>query len=149
MDQAKECIIAFLSESKAALFTTISDESYPDSRMIGPFVNDNLIVYIFTLCNSNKINQVNQNSHVSLYIQNKFESIKDYTSLLISGIASKVVTAEETTKVKNMMEVRCKGYKNWIDKDGWEKWSIIKISPEILKYTNNSQSNKNLILKIN
>ncbi|MGE5672072.1 MAG: pyridoxamine 5'-phosphate oxidase family protein [Fibrobacterota bacterium] len=149
MNLGNEHIVKFLSESKTALFTTISADSYLDSRIIGPFVNDNLVVYIFTLCNSNKIDQMSHNSHVSLYVQNVYENIKNHKSLLINGTASKVVSVEETMMVKTMMEVRCKSYKEWIDKDGWVKWSIIKISPETVKFVDNSQSNKLLILKLN
>lgn len=47
------------------------------------------------------------------------------------------------------MDVRCKSYKNWVDKDGWEKWRIIKISPESIKFIDNRESIKPRILKIN
>lgn len=66
IDHTNDCFVKFLNESKSALFTTITNNSCPDSRITGPFVNDNLIVYVFTLCDSNKIYQITQNSHVSL-----------------------------------------------------------------------------------
>jgi len=139
MEDTIHYAVNFLSENKAALLTTIMEDNYIDSRLIGPFINDELIVYIFTLNNSNKIEQINKNSHVSLYLQNNFENLKDLKSLLINGKAVKIIASEEIVKVRNALEIKSTGYKDWIDKDGWDKWSIIKILPESIKFVDNSK----------
>jgi general stress protein 26 len=149
MDQCNDRIVKFLNENKTALFTTITEDNYFDSRMIGPFVNDRLIVYVFTLGESNKTLQIGKNSHVSLYLQNVYKNIKEYKSLLINGTASNVVSEEETMKVIDMLEIRSRNYKEWIDKDGWGKWTIIKICPERIKFIDNSESKTPLIFTIN
>jgi general stress protein 26 len=131
--------VHFIGEIKTALLTTIIDGNYIDSRLIGPFVNEELTVYIFTLNSSNKIEQINKNSHVSLYVQNNFENTKEYKSLLINGKAGIVVSIDKIIKMQDALEIKASGYKAWIDKNGWDKWSIIKIQPEYIKFVDNSK----------
>lgn len=139
--------VNFLSENKTALLTTITD-NYIDSRLIGPFLNDELIVYIFTLNNSNKIVQISKNSHVALYLQNNFKNTKECKSLLINGKAVTNISSEETVTIRNALEKKAAGYKKWIDKNGWDKWSIIKIQPEFIKFVDNSKWKEPQIIKI-
>lgn len=148
MNEIIDCAVKLLNENKTALLTTIMEENYLDSRLVGPFVNDGLTVYIFTLNNSNKIKQIISNSHISLYLQENYENIKEYKSLLINGEAYKVSSDEEILNVMNRLEIRSRGYKEWIDKDGCEKWSIIKIQPKSIKYIDNSKWNEPQLIKI-
>jgi general stress protein 26 len=148
MEDIIHCSVNFLKENKAGLLITIMEDSSIDSRLIGPYLNDDLIVYIFTLNNSNKIKQILKNSNVSFYLQNNFENIKELKSLLINGKASNIISTEQILDLKNKLEIKSKGYKEWIDKDGWDKWSIIKIEPESLKYIDNSRWREPKIIKI-
>lgn len=140
MEDITHHAVNFLKENKTALLTTILEDNFIDSRIIGPFLNDELIVHIFTLNNSNKTRQILNNPKVFLYLQNNFDNIKEeFKSLLINGNAINVISTEEIQNIKNRLEIKSKGYKEWIDKDGWDKWSIIKIQPKSLKYVDNSR----------
>jgi general stress protein 26 len=140
MDKTIDDAVAFLEETSTALLTTFIGENRLDSRLVGPFVHDGPTVYIFTLNSSNKINQIHKNPCVSLYLQNKFENTKDYKSLSINGKAVKVTNDNEFNTAKEKLERKSHGYKKWIDKDGWEKWAIIKVRPELIKYIDNGKS---------
>lgn len=148
MEDIINSAVNFLRESKAALLTTITEDNLIDCRMVGPFLNDDLIVYIFTLNNSNKAKQILKNPNVSLYFQNNFENIKEFKSLLINGNAVNVISTDEILNLKKQLEIKSKGYKEWIDKDGWDKWSIIKIQPKSLKYVDSSRWCEPQIIKI-
>ncbi len=149
MDTIIDEAVDFVEKAEAALFITINEENKPDSRLIGPFVNEMLTVYIFTLLSSNKIKQIENNQNISLYFQNKFENTKEYKSISLYGIANKMEKQDDKNKIMEKLEIKSKGYKDWIEKDGWEKWTIIKVQTEYLKYVNNSKSHLPIFKQIN
>lgn len=141
--------VTLLEETSTALLITFVEENRLDSRLIGPFINDGLIVYIFTLNSSSKVSQIGINPSVSLYLQNKFEYIKEYKSLLVNGKATIIIENDnEISLVKDKLEIKSNGYKKWIDKDGWDKWTIIKVQPEFIKYADNGKSQAPLYLDL-
>ena len=149
MNKTIDDAITLLEETSTGLLTTFIGEYRLDSRLIGPFVNDGLNIYIFTLNNSNKISHIDKNPCVSLYLQNKFENTKEYKSILINGKACKITNDNESNNVRDKLEIKSIGYKNWIDKEGWEKWTIIKVQPELIKYTDISKSHAPQYIEIN
>jgi len=149
MDNVIEEAVEFVEKADTALLITINEENKPDSRLIGPFVNKLLTIYIFTLMSSNKIKQIVNNQNISLYFQNKFENTKEYKSISLYGIAHILEKEEDKNKIMKKLEIKSKGYSEWIKKDGWEKWAIIKMQTNYLKYVNNSKSHMPLFKQIN
>jgi general stress protein 26 len=141
--------VEFVEKAEAALLITINEENKPDSRLIGPFVNKVLNIYIFTLLSSKKIKQIEKNKNVSLYFQNKFENMRDYMSISLYGTAEKLEENEEKNEIIQKLELKSKGYKDWIVKDGWEKWTIIKIKTESIKYVDNRETHVPIYEEIN
>jgi general stress protein 26 len=148
MNNTIDDAIKLLEETSTALLTTFIEKNKLDSRLIGPFVNDGLNVYIFTKNNSTKISQIDKEPSVSFYLQNKFENTKEYKSILINGKAIKITKDNEQKNVKDKLEIKSIGYKKWIDKDGWEKWTILRVQPELLKYTDNSKAQSSQFIEI-
>jgi general stress protein 26 len=140
MNKTFDDAIKLLEETSTALLITFVGENRLDSRLIGPYVNEGLNVYLFTSINSNKINQIEKDPCVSLYLQNKFENTRDYKSLLINGKAAIITDETEINSVKAKLEMKSKGYKKWIDKDGWQKWAVVKVQTGFIKYTDNGTS---------
>jgi general stress protein 26 len=141
--------VKFIEQADAALLITINEENKPDSRLVGPFVNEMLNIYIFTLLNSRKIKQIEKNDNVSLYFQNRFSNTKEYKSISLFGIAGKIETEEEKEEIIKKLEIKSKGYKEWIVKDGWDKWTILKMKTEYIKYVDNSVSHIPIYAEIN
>lgn len=132
--------VEFVEKAEAALLITINEESKPDSRLIGPFVNKMLNVYIFTLLSSRKIKQIEKNKNVSLYFQNKFENTREYKSISLYGTAEKLEENDEKKEILQKLEIKSKGYIDWIEKDGWDKWVILKVKSEYVKYVDTSET---------
>jgi hypothetical protein len=74
-----------------------------------------------------------------MYIQNKYDTYKEYESVLVSGKAFVLSEEVELNNVIDKLSIKSIGFKKIIDKDGWEKWIVIKIFPDAVKYTNNSK----------
>jgi hypothetical protein len=65
------------------------------------------------------------------------------------GVANKLKDEEEKNAIIDKLKIKSKGYSDWIIKDGWEKWTIIKIKTENVKYVNNSETHVPIYAEIN
>ena len=107
-------------------------------------VNSGLDIFFATRKDSQKVNQVNNNPEVILYFQVPNQTIEEFRSVIITGKASPLSDEKEFNGVLDKLGQKSPEYKNYINRDGFEVWSIYKVSAYTLQYTDFTKSKKTI-----
>lgn len=98
-------IYEYLKENKSVVLATTGKDGQPDLRSLGGYNFHGYTLYFATAANSNKVEQIADNSNVSILVQHEGQVIPDFKSLTIYGKAEKV-TAEEYILGKQKIQER-------------------------------------------
>ncbi len=80
-------IYQYLSENKSVVLATTGKDGQPDLRSLGGYNFDGLNFYFGTTANSKKVEQIKDNSKVSILIQQEGQVIPDFKNITIYGEA--------------------------------------------------------------
>jgi nitroimidazol reductase NimA-like FMN-containing flavoprotein (pyridoxamine 5'-phosphate oxidase superfamily) len=136
--------VSYIEQSPCALLVTVDDENKPCVRYIGPFVNNGLDIYFVTRIESRKVEQIERNPFVTLFIQSPAQSAEELKSVALSGKAARVPQGDEILDVLEKLGRKSPGFKSYIDKEGFTSWAIYKIKTESLQFTDLSKAPKTI-----
>jgi nitroimidazol reductase NimA-like FMN-containing flavoprotein (pyridoxamine 5'-phosphate oxidase superfamily) len=140
-DTAKEAV-SYIEKSPYALLVTIGEENRPFVREIGPFVNDGLDIYFVTRMDSQKVKHIGVNPVVTLYFPNTNQAVKEFRSVAVTGKAARVPEGNEFNGILEKLEQKSPGYKKYITNEGFNIWTIYKMTATSLQSTDYSKSTR-------
>ena len=140
-DTAAEAV-SYIEKSSYALLVTVGEGNKPFVREIGPFVNNGLDIYFVTRIASQKVKHIGINPLVTLYFPNTNQAVKEFRSIAVTGIATRVPEGNECNGVLEKIEQKSPGYKNYISNEGFKIWTIYKITAQSLQSTDYSKSTR-------
>jgi nitroimidazol reductase NimA-like FMN-containing flavoprotein (pyridoxamine 5'-phosphate oxidase superfamily) len=140
-DTAVEAI-GYIEKSSYALLITVGEGNKPSVREIGPFVNNGLAIYFMTRTDSQKVKHINSNPFITLYFPNTNQTIQEFRSIAVTGKAARVPEGNEFNNVLEELERKSPGYRNYIGREGFKRWTIYKITATSLQSTDYSKSTK-------
>jgi nitroimidazol reductase NimA-like FMN-containing flavoprotein (pyridoxamine 5'-phosphate oxidase superfamily) len=134
--------INYIEQSSYALLITVGEESRPFVREIGPFVNSGLDIYFVTRIDSQKVKQFAIHPYCTLYFPNMNPNPKEFRSVAISGMVSRIPAGAEFNDVLEKLDRKSPGYSNYISKEGFKIWTIFKMATKELQFTDYSKSTR-------
>jgi uncharacterized protein len=144
MSDTKTDAISYIGKSSYALLITVGEENRPGVRYVGPFVNRGLDIYFMTSKDSQKVKHITMNPFVSLHFQNQDKALEGINSVTVSGKASRVPEGNEFNSVLEELGRKSPGFKKWVDKEGFNTWTIYKLTAGTLQHTDFSKSKKTI-----
>jgi general stress protein 26 len=94
MALSKKEIYQYLSENKSVVLATVGKDGQPDLRSLGGYNFDGFHLYFGTASNSKKVEQIKDNSKVSILIQHEGQVIPDFKNITIYGVAKQLSSDE-------------------------------------------------------
>jgi len=134
--------VDYIDKSTYALLVTVGEENRPFVREIGPFVNNGLDVYFVTRIDSQKVKHININPIITLYFPNTNQAVKEFRSIAVTGKAARVPEGNEFTGVLEKLEKKSPGYRKYIGNEGFNSWTIYKMTAESLQSSDYSKSTR-------
>jgi uncharacterized pyridoxamine 5'-phosphate oxidase family protein len=134
--------VSYIEKSSYALIVTVGEENKPSVREIGPFVNNGPDIYFATRINSQKVKDISINPFVTLYFPNTNQAMKEFRSVAVSGKAARVPEGIEFDDVLDKIEHKSPGYRKYISKEGFNIWTVYKMTATSLQSTDYSKSTR-------
>jgi uncharacterized protein len=148
MSELSAQAIEYIEKSSVLLLVTVDKENKPSTRYVGPYVNNGLNIFFMTMKDSRKVKHINGNPFVSLYIQLTEQPAEKFKSVGVSGRAMLVGQGAEFDDIFDRIGQKSPGFKNWLLKDGLDKWVVCKVTAASLHYTDFSKSKKTMTEEI-
>lgn len=114
----------------------------PFVREIGPFVNNGLDIYFVTRLDSQKVRHINANPCVTLYFPNTNFEAKKFRSIAVTGTAARVAVGDEFNGVLEKIDLKSPGYRKYIASEGFNVWTVYKMTARSLQSTDYSKSTR-------
>jgi nitroimidazol reductase NimA-like FMN-containing flavoprotein (pyridoxamine 5'-phosphate oxidase superfamily) len=134
--------IGFIDKSHYALLITVGEANTPFAREVGPFANIGLDIYFVTRLDSEKVKQFTANPSVAFYFPNMSLTLKEFKSVTVSGTIKRVPAGMEFDDALGQIDTKSPGYVKYISKEGFEIWTVFKMTASALQYTDYSKSNR-------
>lgn len=115
MSKLTEEVVDYLKDCRYVFLTTVGEDGYSDIRSVGGYSLDETGIYIVTVKNSNKVEQILKHPEVLVFAQKENQTIPDFQNITLYGKAS-VLSGEEEAQAKALIEER-KGGLN-LNQDG-------------------------------
>lgn len=148
MSELTNTAIDYIEKSPFALLVTVGEENRPSTRLVGPVVNDGLVVYFVTRIDSRKAGHMKSNPFVTLVFQKANQLVEKFTSVTINGHVSIVPEGDEfKTAVEKLGKVS-PGYLKYINKDNFKSWAFYKVSADTLEFVDHSKSTRPIIEQV-
>jgi uncharacterized pyridoxamine 5'-phosphate oxidase family protein len=142
MSDTTQDAVTYIEKSAYALLVTVGEENTPCVREIGPFVNRGPDIYFVTRLDSQKVRHINANPCVTLYFPNTNLEVKKFRSIAVTGSAARVAEGDEFDGVLEKIEQKSPGYRNYIGKEGFNVWTVYKMTARSLQSTDYSKSTR-------
>jgi nitroimidazol reductase NimA-like FMN-containing flavoprotein (pyridoxamine 5'-phosphate oxidase superfamily) len=142
MSDAATEAVRYIEKSSYALLITVGEENTPFVREIGPFVNNGLDIYFVTRVDSQKVKHIEANSIVTLYFPNTSQDVKEFRSIAVTGKAARVPEGDEFNGVLEKLDRKSSGYRKYIGNEGFEIWTIYKLTAGSFQSTDYSKSTR-------
>lgn len=133
----------YLKENKAVVLATTGEEGQPDLRTLGGYNFDGYTLYFGSAATANKVNQIANNSKVSVLVQHEGQVIPNYKNITLYGVAEKL-TGLEYEKGKKIIQERRPN----AEFDENVK-SIFKVTPKKIKVLDFSVKSEDKVAIIN
>ncbi len=148
MNESITGAIGHIEKSAYALLVTVGEENKPFAREIGPFVNSGLDIYFVTRIDSQKVKQFTVNPYITLYFPNMNLDPKEFKSVTIIGTCFRIPAGTEFNGVLDKLDRKSPGYVKYMRKEGFEIWTIFKMTAKTLHYTDYSKSTRTVKIEI-
>ena len=142
MSQTIDDAINYIVNSPYALLITVDEDKRPSSRHIGPVVNNGLDIYFVTRTDTIKTEHIRNSPFVSLVFQSPDQTVKNFRCVTINGKAEYLPQGNEFDDVWEKMGKVSAGYKAYVGKEGFEIWSIYKVTGDSLQFVDRSKSTR-------
>jgi len=128
----KEKIIGCLEEVEYSELITVQ-KGVPHTRPM-VYANDCLTIYMVTKNNANKVLHIQENQNVSVLVLKSFQKPENVKEIIIEGVGEIVGEDEERNKAFNLFDKKPKAYQIWAGKSDLNEYTVIRITPNLIKY---------------
>jgi nitroimidazol reductase NimA-like FMN-containing flavoprotein (pyridoxamine 5'-phosphate oxidase superfamily) len=132
--------INYINNSTHALLVTVGEKNIPYAREIGPFVNNGLDIYFVSRTDSEKVKQFTLNPYVTFYFPNINPNPKEFKSVTITGTTIRIPAGKEFGDILEKLGHKSAGYVKYISKEGFDIWTIFKMTTITLQFTDYSKA---------
>ncbi len=148
MNEIVSAAVGYITKSPYALLITVGEGDKPFTREIGPFVNIGLDIYFVTRIKSQKVDHINANPMVSLYFPTMNPAPKEFMSVAITGKAARIPEGTEFNDVLEKLDQKSPGYRKYIGNEGFDIWTIFKMTAASLQFTDYSKSSRTVKIEV-
>ncbi len=133
MSIKKDELNEYFNNTRFIVLATVNGEQEPIQRSLGSFAAQDLTVYFSTHKATAKVEQIKQNSNVSILFQHEGQELPSFRNAVVVGTAKQITVREELDKAIELLGNRSPRFRDRALKGELSDNAFYRVEPSQIK----------------